>query len=250
MSKVLFVGYILFALMVFKPVFSDNLYLQQIKQANIKKSDERLHQRIKKFQQKKRYIIKNLPSFHKQNEKKQQAETLCQMCHGRLPHSKNSNIRAFLNQHSQRIACLTCHYQPKNVTLKYIWSKPVTEQKTLNRKKPSKKIIPVIQGKSLIVSANQRFSQQIKKSWDEGDLYQKERLHQQIHQPLSKTKLNCNDCHQNKGFLDLQALAYTPEEINKIENNRISRFLSDLKPVDENNSGKNKQRILLRGLLQ
>jgi len=250
MSKFFYSSCCLIALFSLKPVLADNLYLQQVKQVSVKKSDTKLHERIKNFQDRKRYTINNLPSFHKQKEKKQEAETLCQMCHGRLPHGKNSSIRAFLNQHSQRIDCLTCHYQPKNMVLSYTWSKPVVDTVPEKSDKPSKKIIPTSQNNSLLILAKHPFAQQTKESWDEGDLYQKERLHQQIHQPLSEIKLACNDCHQKTGLLDLQAFKFSPEEITKIETNRISRFLSELKSKDKNNADENEQRILLRGLLQ
>jgi len=232
--------YCFIAFISLNPVLANNLYLEQAKQASVKESDTKIHERIKHFQNRKRYTIKNLPSFHKQKEKKEEAETLCQTCHGKLPHGKNSSIRAFLNLHSQRIDCLTCHFQPKDTSLKYRWSNT----------KASKKIVPVIQGESLLISAKHPFSLQTKENWEQGDLYQKERLYQKIHQPLSETKLSCRDCHQNKGLLDLKALNFKPDEINKIEKNRISHFLSNLKPENEDSPEDNTQRILLRGLLQ
>ncbi len=240
MSRSFYSSCCLIAIFSLKTVLADNLFLEQIKQVSIKESDTKLHERIKKFQNRKTYTIKNLPSFHKQNEKKQEAETLCQNCHGRLPHRKNSSIRAFLNQHNQRIDCLTCHYQPENISLKYGWSNTTA----------SKKIVPLAQGNPLPISAKHPFSLQVKESWEQGDLYQKDRVYQKIHQPLSETKLKCSDCHQNKGLLDLEALNFKPEEINKIEKNRISHFLSDLKPTDDNKPEDKIQQILLRSLLQ
>ena len=244
MSKLFITFCYLLLFTAFNSIQAENLYLEQIKQVTVKASDKKQLERIKKFQSKERYTIKNLPSFHKQNEKKQDAETLCQMCHGKLSHGKNSSTRAFLNQHSQRIDCLTCHYQPENTSLKYTWLEITKGDET------SKIITPKNQNNLLLISVNHPFAQQIKKSWDEGDLYQKERLHQKIHQPLSETKLACIDCHQKNGLLDLQALKFSPEEITKIETNRISQFLSKIKPEDKNSTDKNKQRILLRGLLQ
>ena len=221
---------------------ADNFYLEQIKQAKVKTPNSKLHDRIKKFPGKKRYKIKNLPSFHKQKEKKQAAETLCQICHGRLPHTQNSNVRAFLNLHSQRIDCLTCHYQSdqsEKKALNFIWDKTET----------SKKIVPMRGNQSLLISATHPFALQTKKRWDSADIYQKARLYQQIHQPLSKKKVACSDCHQHNGLLDLAALKFKPEEIHKIETNRISHFVSGLKT--EANTGSDKQPgLLLRGLLQ
>jgi len=217
-----------------------NPYAKQFDSPRTIAADQALRERISKFEGRKRYTIKNLPAFHKQTRVDDKAKNLCQNCHGRLPHANNEATRAFLNQHSQRIDCLTCHYRPKDEQLDYQWFVQAD----------FKTIAPFYAGDALVIAAEDKFSEKIKTQWDNADIYQKERLHQKLHQPLNfgKEKIECSECHQKDGLLDLQKLGFEAEKIETIENNLISRFLQGLKT--ENKKQQDNPRILLRGLLQ
>jgi hypothetical protein len=228
-------------LIVLYPQFTwaDNPYLQQIKQKILQgEPDKKRHQRIQQFVQKKIYTIKHLPAFHQQQKRNNKAINLCQNCHSSLPHSKNTATRTFLNQHSLRIDCLTCHYQSNSIKLDYQWLK----QNDLQY------IAPYYQHQSLVILAQDEFAQQIKRQWKNANIDQKARIHLRLHQPLNinQTKIQCGDCHQSNGFLDLQALGFSTTEIQTIETNLVSRFVEKLQSANH----KKKASILLRGLLQ
>lgn len=235
--------------------FAESLYLEQIKaQKLFKPSDDKLLNRIKQFQARKQYVIENLPAFHQQGKRHDKPINLCQTCHGLLPHQKNEISRAFLNQHSQRIDCLTCHYQNRAVPLVYAWLEQGSrdQQDTkINNKKDVPKISPFYQKQALSLAADHPFSKQIVQQWDKADLHQKLRLQQRIHQPLkiSDKKIQCADCHHKKGLLDLQQLKFNKLQIENIENNLISRFVHQLISKKQGLT-QEKPIILLRGLLQ
>ncbi|MCK5924846.1 MAG: hypothetical protein KAG10_03035, partial [Methylococcales bacterium] len=79
-----------------------------------------------KLQSKKKVELREditLAPFHQRakNPIKTTEDVYCNGCHLPLPHSKSLRTRAFMNMHSEYIACESCHFKPKKTRLEYRW---------------------------------------------------------------------------------------------------------------------------------
>ena len=105
-------------------VQAENYYLQAVD--SIKVSAEKLQKSAEKVKEHKDVKVQDqieIPPFHKRPEWEKQSlsRTFCTTCHLSPPHTKNLRSRAFLNMHTEYIACETCHLRPKNVEFQYQW---------------------------------------------------------------------------------------------------------------------------------
>ncbi|RDH86532.1 MAG: hypothetical protein DIZ77_04270 [endosymbiont of Seepiophila jonesi] len=220
---------------------AESLYLQQTKTVEI--TEKMLAETLEKLQQSKNQELREplaVAPFHKREPVKPAVEeAFCSDCHGPLPHSKDERQRSFLNMHSRKVACTTCHYRPEGITLDYAWY-PTGDNPDMDE---SGRITPFHQGELVAVPTVAPFAIELQRQWHLAALAVKARLHRRIHGPLEKEGPGCTDCHhQDQLFLDLDALGLKPEEIRSIRTNRIARFLGQKSPEG--------QQLQLRDLLQ
>ncbi len=193
----------------------------------------------------------SLAPFHKRNKSpiKNTEQVYCNGCHLPLPHSKSLRTRAFMNMHSEYIACESCHFRPENKKLSYRWydyvkNKAVEQQKgrlhsgrNKNDKAPllprtgQVKIAPFFNNQPALITRNHDYSKMLRQRWKKANLTEKAEIHAQIHQPLTKKGTECVDCHASEqDLLDLISLADSPEQAKAIQNNTIANFFKNYKP--------------------
>ncbi len=245
---------IFLGLLVSQSLYADNkpLLLQKIEaavptEAEILKSKQTL-------QSKKKVELRDtisLPPFHRRakNPIKTTQDMYCNGCHLPIPHSKSLRTRAFMNMHSEYIACESCHFKADGITFEYRWydyaQKKVADQQK-NRlhssyvKKDKTKIIartgrvkiaPFYQNKPVFMTQDNEFSKTLQQNWKQADLTEKAGLHAKIHQPLKTTGTECTDCHsgQKQSLFDFESLTTTPAQARAIQKNTIADFFKHYK---------------------
>lgn len=164
-----------------------------------------------------------------------ESKVYCTECHGALPHLKSLRSRAFLNMHTDYVACETCHFRPNNTTLHYGWydynqEKLITGSPELfhsGRKKDDKpwvsrdghlKIVPLLNQEAIIATRNHPVAKALYQQWKDADKERKGTLKAQYHQPLQTKGPECSACHN-----DLQNLVKTTQQVEGKEVEKITK---------------------------
>ncbi|MEJ2619191.1 MAG: hypothetical protein P8163_02770 [Candidatus Thiodiazotropha sp.] len=174
-----------------------------------------------------------LSPFHNQQLPEQQTERdFCISCHTIYPHSNSERYRSYLNMHVSYLSCASCHFEPENTDFDYRWYEWASvSQGELSK---TRQIIPFYQQGAETMSRNHPEISALLDAWEQSELTQKAELHLKIHTPLERDGPKCNVCHTDQNSkLDYIALGYSVEEIKAIQENRISKFLSDEKFKDK-----------------
>lgn len=240
-----------FMLMHNSVVQAENYYLQALN--SIKVSAEKLQKSAEKVKKHKDIKIQDqleIPPFHKRQEweKNSLSRTFCTTCHLAPPHTKNLRSRAFLNMHTEYIACETCHLRPENVDFQYQWldyrtnnvvaanvnlfRQPFNEKDTpkSGEKKTRKtdklnKIAPFMDSEPAMILRDHDFALQSINIWKEGSLDQRVARRAKIHAPLKEKGPECKACHQtDKPMLDLKALGANNRQLKRIQRHIVPQF--------------------------
>ncbi|MDQ7089207.1 MAG: hypothetical protein Q9M50_00965 [Methylococcales bacterium] len=218
-----------------------------------------------------------LAPFHKRDKSaiKNTEQIYCNSCHLPLPHSKSLRTRTFMNMHSEYIACESCHFKPKNISLDYRWYDYTKNQeaekksgrlhsgRNKNDETPllvrtgAVKIAPFFENKPALITRNHAFSKNLQQRWKQADLDEKSEIQANIHQPLITKGTECVDCHtkalgKEKGLFNLFSLADSEEQAKSIQRNTIADFFKHYKPEKPLAAGelpKLEQRIKMTDLL-
>ncbi|MCK4494040.1 MAG: hypothetical protein KAU26_08280 [Methylococcales bacterium] len=242
-------------------VYAENtpLLLQKIEQA-VPKETEILKIKITLESKTKVELLKNLTlaPFHKRAKKpiKTTKDSYCNSCHLALPHSKSLRTRAFMNMHSEYIACESCHFKPEKIQLEYRWydykNKKIADKQqsrlSSGRDQTDKtpiiprtgriKIAPFFQNKAVFITQDHPFSKQLQQDWKKANLTEKARLQVKIHQPLTTTGTKCVQCHtDSQSLFDLTALSHSSAQIKSIQKNTIADFFKHYKTEKPLKSG-------------
>ncbi|MEQ1636539.1 MAG: hypothetical protein ABL903_07595 [Methylococcales bacterium] len=193
----------------------------------------------------------------------------CSECHGSIPHLKSLRSRAFLNMHTDYVACETCHFRPENTPLQYAWFDynlaqvvaGVPECFHSGRKKEDKKpwvsrdghlkIVPILNQQAVIATRTNVTAKALYKQWKDADKVQKGLLKAQYHQPLKTKGPECSACHNDlqnavkttmevdgkvvekitkPPLLDYLVLGATPVQQTAIRQNSIADFFGHYQP--------------------
>jgi len=233
-------------------VHAESYYLQAVKSAQV--SAEKLQESRDKVKEHKDIKVQDeieIPPFHKRNEwqKDSLSKTFCTTCHLSPPHTKNLRARAFLNMHTEFIACETCHMRPENVSFKYQWldyrSQQVVEpsvnlfrqkiREEDDRKKKEEedarktdvmvKIAPFLANEKALILRDHAFAEETGKSWKKGTLEERVAQRAKIHAPLKEKGSECKACHQKEEpMLDLQALGANEKQTRSMQRHIVPQF--------------------------
>lgn len=191
------------------------------------------------------------PPFHKRPhvQIKNTEQVYCTACHLPVPHSKSLRTRAFMNMHTQYIACETCHFRPENVSLDYRWfeydsvaeasKQPGRLHSGRNKKDPTPllardgkvKIAPFYQGQPALITRSHSFTKELEQRMKNADLDEQAKIHAQIHKPLQTKGTECANCHTvDEDLLNLVQLSDSPAQAEAIQRNTIADFFKHYKP--------------------
>jgi len=148
--------------------------------------------------------------------------TLCLICHGNYPHSKNKEVRSLYNMHTFFCACETCHIRADGIA--YIWFDNVTGDKIAEIKERvpdgvyagnyGAKIVPCVADKigkykRLDQPITEEYAQKYLKLWSQYTYDQQSKAKAEVHKRLSEKPVTCTECHRrNDPVLDFKALGY------------------------------------------
>ena len=264
-QKLQLVFVIIFSLLGVQQVVADSLYQQQVDQAE--PDDKQLRDALKKIKEHKEIESQGeifTPIFHQRSELLETSkQPVCVDCHQELPHRKNERSRTFMNNHSQYIACETCHMRPEKLKLEYRWLAydgdmagqmiaVSTNQKNKvdkeNRKqslipRSGARIAPFYNDKPVLEFKGDEFASKIKADWKDASKKERAGIHARLHTPLEDKSAECQKCHGKENpMLDLKALGASEKQIGKIQRNTIVRYFARFKKDD--------QRIRLKDLLK
>lgn len=248
---------------------AENYYLQAVK--STRPDDEMLMKSREKVKEYKKVEIQDdleVPPFHKRGDWETESlkKTFCTQCHLSPPHTKNLRSRAFLNMHTQFIACETCHMRPEGVDFDYQWvnyrdqsvveadaglfRQPINLQKKQNTPDAEKrktdvlvKIAPFKDNQTAMILNSHAFAEQTTKIWETGSEEERVKRRAIIHQPLKEKGPQCDACHQKDNpLLDLNALGAEKAQAKRILNHIVPQFFKRYKEDD--------QKIRINSLLQ
>ncbi len=232
-------------------VSAKSYYLQAVESSSI--SAEKLQESREKVNEHKDLEIKNVlevPPFHKRAEweKDSLSKTFCTGCHLAPPHTKNLRSRAFLNMHTQFIACETCHMRPENVKFKYQWldyrnqqvvkpsvnlfrqiispgDKPKEGEKKSRVTDVMIKIAPFLDNQAALILRDNEFAKKSLDIWKDGSLEDRVIRRAKIHAPLEEEGPECKACHQSdQPKLDLKALGANEKQQRNMYNHIVPQF--------------------------
>ncbi len=134
-------------------------------------------------------------------------KSFCRICHGVLPHQKNLVLRTFMNRHSRKLACETCHIKRETGDrIDYLWYNGQVEYLSDYRGMDydnGSKIMPykVVGGKKIVLGMK-----------DDGVI--------PLGYRTDKKGLECVRCHveEEKSVMDFSALSYSRKEIKNFRN--------------------------------
>ncbi|MFW5443636.1 MAG: multiheme c-type cytochrome [Methylococcaceae bacterium] len=228
------------------PLFNQYLDASQPTAKDIETS----RQLLVKTQPKKLREPLTLKPFHQRyKEPILDSKAYCTRCHLSVPHSRQLRSRAFLNMHTQYIACETCHFRPEGISFNYRWFN-YTNQKAedniagrlhADRGKDDKtqlvartanvKIAPFYQGQPALMTYQDAKAKEIKEQWKSAEEQEKPKIHAVIHAPLQTKGPRCDVCHTPKqSLLDFTLLGATDKQLSKLQYNTIADFFKHYQP--------------------
>ena len=240
--------------------YAESYYLKTVKSAEIDaETMQKSFDKVKEHKDVKVIDELEVPPFHKRDawENKSLSLTFCTDCHLSPPHTKNLRARAFLNMHTEFIACETCHMRPENVKFEYQW----VDYRTKQALKPSvnlfrqaidqndipkraeekvrktdklNKIAPFYQGEMALILKGHEFAKDSLTVWEKGTTEEKVIRRAKIHTPLKEKGAKCKDCHQTKEpMLDLPALGANQLQTKRMQKHIVPQFFDRYSEDDQ-----------------
>lgn len=230
---------------------AESYYLQSLKSLEI--SAEKLQKsrdKVKEHKEVKVIDELEVPPFHKRDEweKESLSRTFCTGCHLSPPHTKNLRSRAFLNMHTEFIACETCHMRPENVKFSYQWLDYKTKQlltpstnlfrqainqddipknaeEKIRKTDVMSKIVPTYNNEMALILRDHSFAKDSLSIWKDGAFEDKVARRAKIHAPLKEKGPECGACHQTKDpMLDLKGLGANVMQVKRMQKHIIPQF--------------------------
>ncbi len=251
MKNILFIA-LCFLLSSFVMVHAESYYLQAVESAQL--DAEKVGNSRDKVKEHKDVKVQDeleIPPFHKRDEweKESLTKTFCTTCHLSPPHTKNLRSRAFLNMHTEFIACETCHMRPENVKFKYQWLdyrskqvvKPIVERfrQPINREEALKKdkeeevrksdtlikIAPFWENELALILRDHPYAEETGKIWKDESFENRIIRRLKTHVPLKKKGPECKVCHQTEEpMLDLKALGANVKQVRSMQRHIVPQF--------------------------
>jgi hypothetical protein len=247
-------------LLIGTAAYAESYYLEAVKSATV--NAESMQKSFDKVKDHKDVTVQDkleVPVFHKRGEweKESLSLTFCTNCHLAPPHTKNLRARAFLNMHTEFIACETCHMRPEKIVFNYQWldyrtQQVVTPSVNLFRQAIDKddvpkraeekvrktgvmvKIAPFYNDELALILKDHVFSKDSSTIWKDGSTEEKVIHRAKIHTPLKEKGPLCKDCHQTKEpMLDLKVLGANKLQMRKMQKHIVPQFFERYSEDDQ-----------------
>ncbi|MCL6583492.1 MAG: hypothetical protein K6U11_07610 [bacterium] len=176
---------------------------------------------------------------------KKRVPTLCLICHGNYPHSKNKEVRALYNMHTYFCACETCHLRAPNLT--FVWFDNYTGEEIpeIKERVPDgvyagnygAKIVPCVLDK---IGKHQRLDQPISeeyakeylKLWAQYTYDQQSQAKAEAHKGLAQEPVTCTECHRRRNpYLDFKALGYPQHLCDEFTGTEVAGMVAKYKSL-------------------
>jgi len=166
---------------------------------------------------------------------------LCIKCHGDIPHDKNKAVRAFLNMHSDFLACETCHIRI-NKEKKFVWYDKINGEvkesieisKYLSNSKM--KLIPMVLERGVFIrpdsSELRKFVEEFRKVVNKLPPAKKSQGLKLIHKYTDNNPVRCDECHAltiDLSYLPLLEIGYKRERVLQILSNEVVGMVNKYK---------------------
>ena len=151
---------------------------------------------------------------------------LCLRCHGNFCHIKSEKLRSFYNMHTFFLACETCHLRPAaDESFIFNWFDDKTgallkEIQGTNGNYGAK-IVPVKEGTRLDVFPKEALALDYMNMKDTYSEDEKKKKQDELMAHITKEPITCEECHQEKSYLDYAALGYDPLRSAQLSSNEI-----------------------------
>ncbi|KAA0258913.1 cytochrome C [Deferribacter autotrophicus] len=166
---------------------------------------------------------------------------LCIRCHGDIPHDKNKSIRAFLNMHSDFLACETCHIRLKD-SKRFVWYNKVNGDQ-VNKlaiskylSNPTMKLIPLVKIEGNYVRPDtdelKAFVERFREAVIQLPPAKKSQGLKIIHKMVDKRPVQCDECHAptlDDSYLPLLDVGYKKERVLQILSNEVVGMVNKYK---------------------
>lgn len=151
---------------------------------------------------------------------------LCLRCHGNFCHTKSEKLRSFYNMHTFFLACETCHLRPaEGETFLFQWFDDKTgallEKISGTDGNYDAKIVAVMDNKRLDAFPKEALALEYMQKQDTYSEDEKKKMQEELMAHITKEPITCEECHQEKGYLDYAALGYDPLRSAQLSSNEI-----------------------------
>lgn len=176
---------------------------------------------------------------------KKRVPTLCLICHGNYPHSKNKEVRSLYNMHTYFCACETCHI--RNPKLTFVWYDNYTGEQIpeIKDRVPDgayagnygAKIVPCVldkigKHKRLDDPISEEYARQYLKTWAQYTYDQQSQAKSVAHKHLTQEPVTCSECHRRQSpYLDFKALGYPQHLCDEFTGTEVAGMVAKYKSL-------------------
>jgi hypothetical protein len=240
MYRIIVTGFMLSFLqgMVLANPFTDQVDNAQVDDEALQQAREQLDNPRTQALEKPLFV----PPFHRRSAADEAPATFCHHCHAPAPHNRSARKRAFLNMHSRRIACETCHWRQSGQQLEY------RRVKVPGMISEEGLVAPWSAGEPVLTLAGEPWARRLAQDLERADKAKRVEIKARLHQPLEDKGPDCTACHdEQKSILNWRVLGYEEGRIRELQNNPTARFLQRTEPESPDDPV---VRIRLRDLLE
>lgn len=176
---------------------------------------------------------------------KKRVPTLCLICHGNYPHSKNKEVRSLYNMHTYFCACETCHIRSEKLT--FVWFDNYTGEQIpeIRERVPDgvyagnygAKIVPCVLDKigkhrRLDEPITEEYARQYLKIWAQYTYDQQSQAKAESHKQLAQEPVTCAECHRRqRPYLDFKALGYPQHLCDEFTGTEVAGMVAKYKSL-------------------
>ena len=158
----------------------------------------------------------------------------CLKCHGNFCHTKSEWLRSFYNMHTFFLACETCHIRAtveENILFRWFEDKTGSMIRAPSGSDGNygAKIVPVKGAVRLDIFPKEELAREYMMNKDSYTDEEKKRIQDELMEHISKKPVTCEECHHEKGYIDFNALGYTPVSESSLTHISIVKLTEEYK---------------------